>query len=247
MQNSSDPNPKKLPISFYIAHHDAKTLRECKPPSHSWLLHLPSLDLPRHFLDNRFAESRALLWMAMNPEQAIPHAGYLGLFHASYDQKFGDVLPKLAELRDEFEHILQPDIVVCPILTKDIFGQANSCHPMMHLALERILKRVGVAPRFVNAGPLTNSFIAHVDVWKAFLPTWLRWFIAAQDECDIICFDTLMCKKGVEAAYICERLTTMWFAMQSSLRMGRMLNMENEGYEPLMRATPAYGTMAFPA
>jgi hypothetical protein len=218
---------------FYLAYHDREVLTKAEPPEGALLLHLPSLDLPQHFLHNRFAESRALLWMALNPLASVPAEGYMALFHASYDKKFSR-LPKLKDLPKFLEASLQPDIIIGPVICRDYMSQAKSCHPMMDLAIERVLDRVGIPWVPNRNSPMTNSFVAHTDVWRRLLPDWLRMFVAAQTECDTLNFGLRDCKNGVEAAYLLERMTCAWFAAQPDLRIGSMVGEGGTAiYEPV--------------
>lgn len=206
---------------FYVAYHDPEKLNACIAPPGAVKLHLGSLNIPSPWQINAIAESRALLAMALNPDDSLPETGYVALFHASYDAKFAG-LPKLSDLPEAAKSALSPDSVFSPLVSLDFLHQAEAVHPGLGLVLRRIARRCGVKllPR---PAPMTNSFIAHHSVWRRFLPDWLRLFIASVDECNVIKFDASRCKQGLIPAYILERLTTLWFASQEDLKVASIV------------------------
>lgn len=217
---------------FYVAYHDPQVLATTVVPSGATKVDLNLLPLTGDNANPAFAESRLILAMAINPRQWIPERGYVAMFHASYDNKFG-LLPKLATLVDEYTEHLSPERVICPIVCARYVTQCDNCHPGMGASLKRVLDGVYLPGPTGRPGPVTNSLIAHTSVWRRFLPDWLRMYVVARDQLDTVCYDTRMCKQGLEPAYLMERFTTAWFAAQEDLRCTTMIGADGSYYKTL--------------
>lgn len=197
---------------------------------------LGDLPIPRMFQRNDIAENRFLLYLAITPA-AIPDTGYMGLFHASYDDKF-TALPRLRDLRQWVEDDrLLPNRVICPCIDIDYINHLQSNHRGFALQVESILQRCGIPIVSDRPGPMCNSFFAHVDVWKAFLRSWLKCFIAAQDIIEVEQMETLLMlqktwvpKPWCAPAYLLERITTGIFAAAKDLEVTSITDENGQGY-----------------
>lgn len=209
---------------FYLLHHDEARLNACPAPDDAIRVHLPRLNIPVPFRINALAESRFLLWCALHPDDALPPNGAVAVFQASYPEKF-PLLPPLAELTAP-----PPGVGYGPVLCQHYHNQARHCHPGLDLALDRILRPVGVSEAEGFPAPMTNSFIVDSDVLRAFLPTWLRLFLNAIDEYNPPRFDVSRCKPEVLPAYLLERLTTAYFASRAEPVWQPITNAAGECY-----------------
>lgn len=214
---------------FYVAYHEESALRAVHAPSDAKRININ--DLPLHAPHNNpaIAESRLLVAMAMNPDAWLPSDGYVGLFHASFNAKFAQ-LPNLAELPTYFASRLKPHYVICPITCADYFEQADRHHAGLGTVLGQILDATNIRRSITRPGPMTNSFVAHVSVWRRFLPDWLRMYTAASQAIAEVTWDTRECKPGVAPAYLCERFTTAWFAAQTDLQCLTLLGKNGAYY-----------------
>lgn len=207
-------------MQLFVAYHEREKLDALPLPEGSTKLYLNELPIPSAYQLNAYAESRAILYLALTPS-LIPDDTYVGLFHASYPSKFS-VLPPISELTPPTD----PTVVRTPIPVYRFLDQAGYCHPGMDTALARIFSSANI-PLAQHPGPGCNCFIAHSTVWREFLPNWLKLFLAALPHLNT--FDTTRCKPGVEPAYLLERLTIGWFA-QSGYTIDHITSPSGKGY-----------------
>lgn len=191
-------------MRLFVAYHDDAVLRNLDVPPGTTKLYLSDLDIPAQWRDNKWAESRALLYLALNPDK-LP-AGPIGLLHASYPTKF----KYLTAMRDIEPP--EPGTVLGAVVGNRYLDQAEYCHKGIRQPIAEVLHRCGVPVTDMNDTVFCNTIVADRSVWLSFLPAWLRMFIAAQDVCNNVTFDTTNCKPGIAPAYLLERLTCAWFA-----------------------------------
>ena len=215
---------------LYVCYHEPEVLAQAQlpPVATRVLLTDPGL-LPARLNDPRIAESRFLLAMALNPNKYLPNSGYVGLFHASYDEKFS-ALPKLKDLPDVLPKFLSPERVVCPVTSVDYVAQGDRFHSGIGSALLRVLAATSIQGPSDRPGPMTNTFVAHHSVWRRFLPDWLRMYVAATDEIEAQNWDQSRCKDGIAPAYLCERFTTAWFVAQHDLKCMNLIGPRGAHY-----------------
>lgn len=195
---------------YLLAYHEQGLLDSCPAPEGTIRMNLNRLPIPKEYQRNAFCESRALLTIALNPDPFLNSAHYLGLFQASYHQKFPE-LPSLTTFpTGTFWGEAAPFCVYGPVVGPDYLDQCEVWHPGMRKCLENILRMANVK---ISNRPTVfcNSFIAHTSTWAEFLPAWLRMFLLAQDF-----FDKFSPTPGgdpsLAPAYLLERLTSAWFA-----------------------------------
>ena len=213
-----------------LAYHLKDVLSTCPAPPETTRLLLSHLPLPRTFLRNSFAESRATLYLAIHTGD-IPATGYMGLMQASYPVKF-QYLPPLDTLHDYLRPLMHPRVVYAPVVVNDYMVQARAMHWGMDLSLERILTSAGV-PIIPNPAPACSSLYAHVDLWREILPVWLKCFLIALDDAETTPYDTIECKPGLEPAYLLERLLTAVIAAHPGVEVRSITGPQGQTYEAL--------------
>lgn len=214
---------------YLLAYHDLDTLNACEAPEGTVRMHLPSLSIPRQYAVNALCESRALLHIALNPTPFINSAHYLGLFQASYPQKFPNI-PSLTKLPlPNLWGEAAPYTVYGPVVGPHYMKQSERWHPGMRKTLEAILQRAGI-PISDKPTVYCSSFIAHTSTWQEFLPAWLRMFTIAQDYIGTYS-PTPGGHPDLAPAYLMERLTCAWFA-QARVQCLPILSEDGQAYSP---------------
>lgn len=195
---------------YILAYHEQEVLDSCPAPEGTVRLNLNNLPIPRVYQNNALCESRALLTLALNPDPFLNSAHYLGLFQASYHEKFPH-LPSLTTFpTGTFWGEAAPYCVYGPVVGPNYLEQCEVWHPGMRKCLEAILRKTGI-PIVNKPTVFCNSFIAHTSTWAEFLPAWLKMFTVAQDY--FTSFDPEPGgRPSLAPAYLLERLTSAWFA-----------------------------------
>lgn len=153
------------------------------------------------------AESRFFAWLT--PDH-LPETDYIGIYHASYPEKF-NLLPPFESLPTP----PAPDVVYGIVVGRRYLDQARDVHPGMDSILARAFAQTGI-PLTQNAGLFCNTFLAHRSVWEKFLPDWKRTYAVLKTV--PLSFNTSHCKPGLERAYLLERITTGWFAAFTTVK-----------------------------
>lgn len=220
---------------YILAYHEEELLTSCPAPEGTVRLNLNNLPIPKAYRGNELCESRALLAIALNPDPFLNSAHYLGLFQASYHQKFS-YLPSLTTFpTGNFWGEAAPFCVYGPVVGGNYMDQCEVWHPGMKAVLTDILRRAGI-PVSNKPTVFCNSFIAHTSTWAEFLPAWLRMFTIAQDY-----FDAFDPQPGgnmeLAPAYLLERLTSAWFA-QAKINCIPIYSSTGQNYLPAYEREP---------